>query len=60
MGRFAVDSGGNVILDDARLKPFVPAQALSNQTLPVQSAPGPILSDRTSPILDQRKTDSVG
>jgi hypothetical protein len=49
MGRFAVDSGGNVILDDERLKPFVPAQALSNQTLPVQTTPGGILSDQTSP-----------
>lgn len=49
MGRFAVDSGGNVILDDARLKPFGPAQALSNQTLPVQTTPGRILSDQTSP-----------
>jgi hypothetical protein len=56
LGRFAVDSGGNVILDDARLKPFVPAQALSNQTLPVQSAPGRILSDQTS--LDPRSTRS--
>jgi hypothetical protein len=51
MGRFAVDSRGNVILNEARLKPFVPAQALSSGT-----APHRILSDQTS--LDPQSTGS--
>ena len=60
MGRFAVDSGGNVILDDARRSLSFPLKPCQIKLCQFKARPVRFCLIKLHPIHDQRKTDSVG